>query len=76
MADEVSLPTVTAMGVVTSLEDADITSGAAMGGNAGAVEATGVFCIDSCRATVASAEVVIGLGVDGSECFSREKRGE
>ena len=73
--EEPSLPMV-ARGVVTSLEDAEMTSGAATGGKDGGVPAIGVLWTDACLEAELSVTVAPGLGVGGSDVFSRGKRGD
>ena len=64
-----------AKGVVTSEEDADVTSGGP--GNTGGDVAIGVLCRDSCLGiSVVAAAAPARLGVGGSDTFSLEKRGE
>ena len=56
-ADEVSLRGAPASGVVASLDEADVTSGGA--GKAGALVATGVFCIDPGLSAAAGLETTV-----------------
>jgi len=74
--DAVSLAIV-ARGVVASLDEAEMISGAARG-SPGPTAATGVLCTDDSGfgASVAIAPGIDRLGVGGSECLSRVNRGE